>query len=371
MNVAAASTASHAGSTGGKLASIEGARALAAIVVVLMHAANFMRVEHFSGHIGLGRIFDFGYVGVDFFFVLSGFIITYVHFSELGAPARLPRYLWRRFSRIFPIYWAVLLLYVGVTWLGRAALGKDAAPEIAGFGDVLSTVFLYIGAGEPKYVGVAWSLQYEVMFYTAFAVLFAGRRLGAVIFATWGGLILAQTLGMPGLDLPLNLGNAHCLQFLLGVGVGVLARKHRIVASNRLFAAVLLLVPMAVLFELYGPFGRHAAEGRIALGLASAALIFCLLGFENRGAIRTPGWLASMGSVSYSIYLGHPLFINLSYMVLLKLGLYHALPEVAVFALAVGVALTVTISIGRMIELPLVSLMRNVWRRPRVAGVLP
>lgn len=370
MMSAATSTASPAGGAGGKLASIEGARALAAIVVVLMHAANFMRVEHFSGHIGLGRIFDFGYVGVDFFFVLSGFIITYVHFSELGEPARLPRYLWRRFSRIFPIYWAVLLLYVGITWLGRVALGKDAAQEIASFGDILSTVFLYIGAGEPKYVGVAWSLQYEVMFYTAFAVMFFGRRLGAVVFAAWAGLVLGQTLGMP-LDLPLNLGNAHCLQFLLGVGVGMLARKYRIAASNRLFAVVLLLVPMAVLFELYGPFGRHAAEGRIALGLASAALIFCLVGFENHGAIRTPGWLASMGSVSYSIYLGHPLFINLSYMILLKLGLYHALPEVAVFACAVGVALALTVLIGRTIELPLVSLMRNVWRRPRIAGVLP
>lgn len=371
MNSSATSTTSRTGGAGGKLASIEGARALAAIVVVLMHAANFMRVEHFSGHIGLGRIFDFGYVGVDFFFVLSGFIITYVHFAELGQPARLPRYLWRRFSRIFPIYWAILLLYVGLTLLGRFALGKDAASDIATVGDVLSTVFLYIGAGEPKYVGVAWSLQYEVMFYTAFAFLFLGRRLGPVVFVIWGVLILGQTLGMPGLDLPLNLGNAHCLQFLLGVGVGALARTHEIVASNRLLLIVLLVMPIAVLFELYGPFGRHAAEGRIALGLASAALIFCLVGLENHGAIRTPGWLADMGSVSYSIYLGHPLFINLSYMILLKLGLYHALPELGVFIFAVGVALAITVLIGRGIELPLVLVMRNAGRRPRVAGVLP
>lgn len=49
------------------MASIEAARALAAVAVVLMHAANLMSVEHFSGHIGMGRVFDFGYVGVDFF----------------------------------------------------------------------------------------------------------------------------------------------------------------------------------------------------------------------------------------------------------------------------------------------------------------
>jgi peptidoglycan/LPS O-acetylase OafA/YrhL len=53
------------------MASIEATRALAALIVVLLHAANAMRVEHFSGHYGMGNVFDFGYVGVDFFFVLS------------------------------------------------------------------------------------------------------------------------------------------------------------------------------------------------------------------------------------------------------------------------------------------------------------
>jgi peptidoglycan/LPS O-acetylase OafA/YrhL len=57
-----------------KMASIEAARAFAAISVVLMHCANAMNVDHFSGHVGINSIFDFGYVGVDFFFVLSGFI---------------------------------------------------------------------------------------------------------------------------------------------------------------------------------------------------------------------------------------------------------------------------------------------------------
>ena len=91
-----------------KMVSLEAARALAAIVVVLLHAANLMNVPHFSGKVGMDGIFDFGYVGVDFFFVLSGFIITYVHFGDIGKPLTIARYLWRRFSRIYPIYWFVL-----------------------------------------------------------------------------------------------------------------------------------------------------------------------------------------------------------------------------------------------------------------------
>lgn len=121
-----------------KMQSIEAARALAAFVVVLMHSASLMRVEHFSGHIGLGGIFEFGYVGVDFFFVLSGFIITYVHYADIGRPDRIPSYLWRRFSRIYPIYWFILGLVIAITAAGRMAIGKAADLDI-GLADIFGT----------------------------------------------------------------------------------------------------------------------------------------------------------------------------------------------------------------------------------------
>jgi peptidoglycan/LPS O-acetylase OafA/YrhL len=89
-------------------------------MVALMHAANLMRVEHLSGHVGLGNAFGFGYVGVDFFFVLSGFIIDHVNSAELGRAANMPRYLWHRFSRIYPIYWIILLLTAVVYGTGVA-----------------------------------------------------------------------------------------------------------------------------------------------------------------------------------------------------------------------------------------------------------
>ncbi len=111
-------------SVSSKMESIEGARALAAVMVVLMHAASLMQVEHLSGHVGLGNVFGFGYVGVDFFFVLSGFIIAYVNYSHLGNAGSLPRYLWRRFTRIYPIYWIILLLSSILTTAGHLAAGK-------------------------------------------------------------------------------------------------------------------------------------------------------------------------------------------------------------------------------------------------------
>lgn len=356
-------------SAGSRLHSIEAARAFAACSVALMHAANLMRVEQFSGHIGLGGIFAFGYIGVDFFFVLSGFIITYVHFADLGQVARTPRYLWRRFSRIFPIYWVILLLSIVLVSAGRIASGKGPGWEI-GLGDIAGTVFLVIGDDEPKYVGVAWSLQYELVFYLAFCLLLFNVRLGAALFLGWGALVLARALGWIELSLPFKLGDAHCLEFLFGVAVGALARRRALNAPLWLLPAVLVLFVAAALFEVFGPFGRHAPAGRLALGLASAALLATLVALERGEALRTPIWLARIGSVSYSIYLGHILFINLTYMVLLKLGLYHRLPEALVYSIALAVALTATILIGLWIELPLVRALKD-WRRspaPRLSS---
>ncbi len=274
-----------------KMASIEAARAVAALSVVLMHAANLMSVEQLSGHVGMGQVFDFGYVGVDFFFVLSGFIITYIHYGEIGRPSMMGRYLWRRFSRIFPIYWFILLLVIMVTTLARLAVGKPLGIEI-GMGDIAGTVFLLIGEGEPKYVGVAWSLQYEVMFYVAFCVLLIHARVGAMLFLAWGGYILLHAVGWVRPELPFRFASPHCFQFLAGVCVGAIARQHSLKTRPAMLWVAFLAFAAATLFEVYGPYERHSAPGRIALGLASALILATLIGLERQHLLKTPVWLA-------------------------------------------------------------------------------
>jgi len=57
-------------------------------------------------------VFQFGHAGVDLFFVISGFIILFVHYDDIGRPERLGRYVGRRLSRILPTYWVALVLIV-------------------------------------------------------------------------------------------------------------------------------------------------------------------------------------------------------------------------------------------------------------------
>ncbi|WP_343638659.1 acyltransferase [Roseateles sp.] len=350
-----------------RLASIEAARALAALAVVLMHATHLMRVPQFSGHVALGGMFDFGYVGVDFFFVLSGFIITYVHHAELGRGAgRWPGYLWKRFVRVFPIYWLVLAMTAGPSIAARWLAGRTPVSEL-GAQDIPGTLLLWIGGHEPAYVGVAWSLQYEVLFYLSFCVLLLHLRGGLALYGLWAVLVVAQAFGaLPG-ALPLKLGDPHCLQFLMGVATGLLARHAALPLVRRQWGLVGAAFIGAVLYERLGAQGAHAFGGRVALGLASALVLATLVAMEQRRPVRVPAMLAQLGAASYSLYLAHCLLINIVLALLAKTGLYRTLPEFVIFAVAVAAAVTGGWLIGRCVELPVVAWLRRRTASPRLA----
>ena len=90
-----------------KFDSLQVFRGLAALGVVFYHTA--MSTNVFVGKIPtwLNSMFDHGFLGVDFFFVLSGFIIMSSHFDDEKSVASLKTYGIKRFVRIFPPYWPV------------------------------------------------------------------------------------------------------------------------------------------------------------------------------------------------------------------------------------------------------------------------
>ena len=84
----------------------------------------------YIGNIGSAHLFAFGNAGVDFFFVLSGFIIYYVHHSDINQPNRVGRYLFRRFTLHLP------------DLLGRHGIGDYDSGGKAGLGGILTVPHL-------------------------------------------------------------------------------------------------------------------------------------------------------------------------------------------------------------------------------------
>ncbi|MES2103862.1 MAG: acyltransferase [Pseudomonadota bacterium] len=354
----------------GRMRSVEGARGVAAFIVVLMHAANLMAVEHFSGHVGLGGIFGFGYVGVDFFFVLSGFIISFVHFGDIGKPRRMGFYLSRRIFRIYPIYLFCLSLSVLVLLAGRFVLHKDT-PLGFTVSDVAGTIFL-LPVSEPQFVGVAWSLQFEIMFYALFAILILSKRFGVGLFSLWAAVIVWRLLFFPSIPSFGGFLSAYSLQFLFGVvtGVTMSTRDFKWVGKPMLVLGIAGFAAAAY-YERYLAVIPHGALGQVFLGLSAAVILFSLVEMEKSKVIQTPGFMYKLGSISYSIYLSHIIFINLIYSVMLKLGIYQRLPELVIFIIAVLGALACASLIGFLVELPFAKWIKGLAKakEPRPEGV--
>ena len=89
--------------------SLQGCRAVAAALVVLFHLGGTFAQDRYFGFKALDGPFAWGDAGVDFFFVLSGFLITLAHRRDFGRPAELSRYLSKRALRIYPTYWVICL----------------------------------------------------------------------------------------------------------------------------------------------------------------------------------------------------------------------------------------------------------------------
>jgi peptidoglycan/LPS O-acetylase OafA/YrhL len=126
-----------------RLAWVELGRGFAALAVVLYHASKLMKEAQYSGRPFAENLFGLGFLGVDFFFVLSGFIILHVHYADLGKPSAFARYGWRRLTRIFPTYWVVLALALVI----NLALQSDKAPVTPGW---LLVQMMILPGGEPS-----------------------------------------------------------------------------------------------------------------------------------------------------------------------------------------------------------------------------
>jgi len=155
------------------LTQIQALRAWAAIGVVLFHLGGALSAPKYFGLAFPAQLSSLGASGVLLFFVLSGFIIHFVHAGDLDRPERLPRYLFRRAMRLYPIYWVVLGLVAGFAII--SGIGADGLPREMGV--ILKTILLapqdksVVGGTGAPVVIVAWSLQYEIMFYIGFGLL--------------------------------------------------------------------------------------------------------------------------------------------------------------------------------------------------------
>lgn len=322
-----------AGPTGrtGMYRSLQAFRAVAAILVVLYHLGPAIAFEDYFGLSQFASLFEFGGAGVEFFFVLSGFIIFRAHRRDVGNPQAVGRYLKKRFLRIYPTYWIVfsaVFLFAMLTPALQDKLPYDPAVILKSLALVPQDPAIVGGTGAPVII-VAWTLQYEVLFYLFFALLIAMPKAAVLVGIAFTGLILARHCGVA-LSFPWTfLAKDYVLLFFLGMATACLVpSRSTSVRSVRSGYAVLALVGLAVLvFAVVAvcftaSYGRGSAFTILTLGVASSLVVLGLVAAEDMG-VTFGGWrwMQMLGASSYALYLIHYPLISILCKLCMLVGL--------------------------------------------------
>jgi peptidoglycan/LPS O-acetylase OafA/YrhL len=360
--------------------SLDGLRAVAALLVLLFHA----------GTPGLG----FGYTGVDVFFVLSGFLITSLLCSELVETGRLRfvSFYARRVRRLLPAALAVLLL----TAVAYEVVASPAAVAEARGGFVASAAYIanwyflnqshdyFAQEAHPSPVEHYWSLSVEEQFYLVWplvllAVFLFARRVGLRLDVVAAGIALIGLVyaGILAASDPMASyfgTGARAYQLLIGATVALYCLRRKRPAARRSDlpqppgAAALAAAGLAVLLVAGTPLlgSTSAFWHGVASAAGTALLIFGLELAPGSRAGRVLAWgpARAVGRWSYAAYLWHWPVIVLGD----ELGL---LPQAWPIRTALVVAVTLLLSAAtfRFIEQPARRISLRTFPRQRLVAL--
>jgi peptidoglycan/LPS O-acetylase OafA/YrhL len=271
-------------------------RGFAAIAVLLYHTGVYTGI-YFNYPI---FFFENGNLGVDFFFTLSGFIITYIHLKDIKRRGSPKTFLVKRFIRIFPFYWIVLLAVI--------ALEPSSFP---GWKLFVENVLLFRLPMSVMPLKVAWSLTFEIAFYLLFALaIAAGWKIARVMMAIWVLLIVFATTFHNGL-LQVLTSNMN-IEFLFGCLAGYAFVGNKLKLKLSLFFTGLLLIAVIFIgFISWQGFDRFNIYMTTLMGASSGWIILhaALLDKEQRYQAFALPVLVLAGNASYAIYLTHTVYM--------------------------------------------------------------
>jgi peptidoglycan/LPS O-acetylase OafA/YrhL len=287
-------------------------RGVAALLVALFH------LNLYSSIYSLDFIRN-AYLFVDFFFVLSGFVITYSYAHRLETFDDLGSFAIRRVGRLWPLHAVVLLAFVAAESAKAALAARGASfylPPFTGTNS-LNTIPMNLVFGQSfgfvehlTWNPPSWSICAEFWTYLVFAVVlvlsstrlarFGFAATGLIVVILAGSVSILVLFGQHGIDASYDLGFVRCLYGFL---VGHLTYRLFRAASNAKFDARLLEWAMLVLIVTYVSLaGRTEYSFFAPLVFAAAVFVFA---FEAGPVSRLMSnkvndWL---GKVSYSIYM--------------------------------------------------------------------
>lgn len=343
----------------GRYENIDVLRGVAALLVLWLHASEvYVRMPAVSAHgtlwYDVAHYFQFGRTGVIAFFAISGFVV-----ASTIKPPKLEgtiQFAIRRFFRLYPAYWLALALTYLVIW--EPLQWTASVQHVVANATMLPTVFGIKGA-----MGHFWTLEIEFFFYGLVVVLFLTGKLGnprvivpliCLLSITYTGRMLHLVTWAEGQGHWSQL--PQCLAIMLWASL--LRRSYDPSAPVREKLRTWMTAP--ILIATVFVFGRALSFGGMlrspdvqtylsGLGTLWGLLLFVAFALCGRGWPRAIVWL---GTISYSIYLLHPVVLYPISFFLQSFPEYSAVPLwVLVLLVAIGTIALSTVTY-RLVEAP-------------------
>lgn len=306
---------------------LQAGRALAALSVLGYHSA--CAVQDFAAPVPAFHLFEIGAYGVDFFFVLSGFIIQHAHGDDERGLRPAGAYLRKRLTRIFVPYLPVSLAMIGIYLL---------LPQMSGsLRDwSLLTSLTLVPTGSPPALAAAWTLVHEMVFYAIFLVSYVTRRF-ALLIAAWLGLIgIGVTAG-----LQTSFAAPSWLSLLAPINAEFVAGMLAAQAVRNLpprWAVPALTLGIAGVAAYFVLGIDPAGPLRVGLGFALAFIIAGAVWLERQHRLSVPAWLLLIGNASYAIYLVHGPLASVGARLAGRAGAPGGWPASVCACIALGIA---------------------------------
>ena len=291
-----------------KLYSLQVIRAIASILVVLVHGQLIFQQNLDRDF--LFDIFAFGGSGVDIFFVLSGFIIFYIHKKDIGNPSIIKDFLLKRIIRIYPIYWIILS--------GKILASVDVSNLAIANYNFLETIKAFLLFPQDRillseqFLGVSWTLSYEIFFYICFGLMiyFKPQYFLSVASVWLLGVFLnfVNLINIPSGNVLLEFFfDERHLEFILGCFAAHIIANNIVYWKKSLVWSGLFLYTLGAINIKYELIEISRV---ISIAIPITMIIIGGVAWEINRGWKISSWLLLLGNASYSIYLFHGFIMN-------------------------------------------------------------
>jgi peptidoglycan/LPS O-acetylase OafA/YrhL len=299
-----------------RIPELDGLRGAAILGVMLFHytpVSGPLRV--------LAGVFQAGWIGVDLFFVLSGYLIAGILLDTVGRPHYYRNFIVRRCLRIFPLYYACLALYAAIAYFPHPVVWKEYVGTARWYLGYLGNFQVF---AQNQWPGLSlltplWSLQIEEQFYLLFPLLVWALPRRTLAFTLAGAAALAPILRTAlALALPANRAGTYVLApcrmdaLALGGLIAIVRREWPEALKARWIGWAAGLSGAAccalLVFVANTPWSTPMrTAGFSALDVGFAGLVAKLAGPKPRAltAIFRARTLVWVGTISYGLYLLH------------------------------------------------------------------